>query len=505
MTRRALAAVFGVMMTAAFPAVAAAHPLGNFTTNHYVRVTVSADSIELDVVVDVAEVPSIELLERLDTDGDGTLGASESDAARRTLCAERLPQIGVRVDGHALDLELWAAGLQRRPGAAGLDTVRIVCEARAANPAPGALTLAVIDGGDPGSFGWREIVVRGEGYTTDPGDAGVDVANRLTGYPTDLLSQPLAERSATVMLVRDGSTLASVPVADAQPLDAHAVGAAGAPSTATVPGGVASELPLLPGLGNRTLGSGLLGLLLAAAAGGGHALSPGHGKTVMAAYLIGSRGRARHAFVLGAAVTASHTLGVIGLGGVVLLASDLLPAERLYPVLGALSGATVTAIGAWLALGCVRRLRAEHRYARHHAHRHPDDHDHDHGHGHGHAHDHDHEPSLPGLRGILALGIAGGLVPSTAALVLLLAAVAAGQPAYGLGMALAFGVGMAAVLTGLGLAIVQGRDRLGNRLARWGARRIAIAPLASVMPWAIALVVLAGGILLTGQALGRTL
>jgi ABC-type nickel/cobalt efflux system permease component RcnA len=490
--RRALAAILAVLALSAIPALAAAHPLGNFTTNHYLGVTVSADAIDLDVVVDVAEIPTIELLGRLDADADGYLDPAEADAARRDLCAERLAEVEVKIDGRPLALELWAAGIQQRPGAGDLPTVRVVCEARAPNPATGALTLAIADAGAADTLGWREIVVRGDGYATDPADAGVDVADRLTTYPTDLLSQPLAERSATVTLTPGGAPLAASPVTDAQPLDgASASGATDV--AAAVPGGVSAELPFLPDLGALSLGTGMLGLLVAAIAGAGHALSPGHGKTVMAAYLVGSRGQARHAVLLGAAVTVSHTLGVIGLGAVVLFASDLLPAERLYPILGTLSGAAVIVIGAWLLVGCARRLRADRRHA------------HDHAHGHAHEHGHEHDAQLPGLGGLLAIGIAGGLVPSTAALVLLLAAVAAGQPAYGLALALAFGIGMAAVLTGIGLAIVQGRDRFGRRVAAWTSRAPVTMRLASAAPWAIAVVVLVGGVLLTGQALAQTL
>lgn len=486
MTRRILAASLVAAALVALPAAASAHPLGNFTTNHYIGVTVSAERIDLDVVVDVAEIPSIELLGRLDTDGDGALDAAEADAGRRALCAERLPEIAVRVDGRALDLDLWAAGLQQRPGAGGLATIRLVCEARADNPSADALTLEIADAEAPGALGWREIVVRGNGYDVDPGDADLDVAARLTSYPTDLLSQPLSERSATVDLRLRGPSLDARSVPDAQPL--ADVVAPGQPAGAgTVPGGVAAELPFLPDLASLTIGTGMLGLLLAAVAGAGHALSPGHGKTVMAAYLVGTRGRARHAVLLGAAVTVSHTLGVIGLGGVVLLASDILPAERLYPILGTLSGAAVTVIGAWLLVGCLRGLRAKRMHA------------------HGHEHPHEHEAAMPGVRGLLAIGIAGGLVPSTAALVLLLAAVAAGQPAYGLALALAFGTGMAAVLTGIGLAIVQGRQRLGQRLGGCAARVPAASRLAAATPWAIAVVVLVGGVVLTGQALAQTL
>jgi ABC-type nickel/cobalt efflux system permease component RcnA len=498
--RLVVAAIAGLAIVAALPGAASAHPLGNFTTNHYIGVTVSADMIDVDIVIDVAEIPSIELLARLDTNADGTLDDAEADGARRSQCAERLPEIDVRVDSRPLDLELWAAGVQQRPGAGGLATIRIVCEARAANRTTAPLTLEIVDGGSPGALGWREIVVRGDGFETDPADADVDVAARLTAYPSDLLSQPLAERSATVVLRPGGPALARDPVPDAQPLG-DSGGAPSGEGAATVPGGVATELPFLPDLGSLSIGTGLIGLLVAAVAGAGHALSPGHGKTVMAAYLVGTRGRARHAVLLGAAVTASHTLGVLALGGVVLFASDILPAERLYPILGLLSGAAVILIGAWLLVGCLRRLRAEASHARAHEHGHPHGHDH----AHGHEHPHDHAACMPGLRGLLAIGIAGGLVPSTAALVLLLAAVAAGQAAYGLALALAFGAGMAAVLTGIGLAIVQGRQRLGPRLAGWGKGARVPSRLAAAAPWAIAVVVLVGGVVLTGQALAQTL
>ena len=498
--RLVVATVAGLAIVAALPGAASAHPLGNFTTNHYIGVTVSADTIDVDIVIDVAEIPTIELLARLDTNADGTLDDAEADEARRSQCAERLPEIDVRVDSRPLDLELWAAGVQQRPGAGGLATIRIVCEARAANRTSGPLTLEINNSGSPGALGWREIVVRGDGFETDPADADVDVAAQLTAYPTDLLSQPLAERSATVVLRPGGPALARDPGSDAQPLG-DSGGAPSGEGAATVPGGVAAELPFLPDLDSLSFGTGLIGLLVAAVAGAGHALSPGHGKTVMAAYLVGTRGRARQAVLLGAAVTVSHTLGVLALGGVVLFASDILPAERLYPILGLLSGAAVILIGAWLLVGCLRRMRADASHARAHEHGHP----HGHEHAYRHEHPHDHAASMPGLRGLLAIGIAGGLVPSTAALVLLLAAVAAGQAAYGLALALAFGAGMAAVLTGIGLAIVQGRQRLGHRLARWNTGTRVPARLAGAAPWAIAVVVLVGGVLLTGQALTQTL
>ncbi|HET6381259.1 MAG TPA: High-affinity nickel-transporter [candidate division Zixibacteria bacterium] len=476
---RALAAgALLLILLAISPSPVSAHPLGNFTVNHWVGVTVAAERVDVDIVMDVAEIPTIELMARIDGDRSGSLDRSERDAAGRMLCAERAPQVTVRVDGALLGLEHRAAEVEQLAGVGGLPTLRLSCALRASVETPQGASLSVVDGADPGRLGWREIVIRGDGMTVAPADQ--DVSRRLTVYPEGLLDRPLDERSAEVRITAGGPRL-EVPAGG---------------GSAAIPGGVADEIPGLPDLGDLGPGAALAGLLAAVLAGAGHAVSPGHGKTVMAAYLVGSRGRARHALLLGAAVTVSHTLGVLLLAAVVLLASDLLPPQRLYPVLTAASGVAVTVIGAWLLLACVGGWRRRRRHERAHAH----------GHAHHHDHDHDHGSvgQVPGVRGLLAIGIAGGLVPSTTALVLLLAAVSAGQPAYGLALALAFGTGMAAVLSGLGLAVVHGRERLGARLAAAGGR-VLHGRLAPVAPWVVAVAVLAGGMLLTGQALATNL
>ena len=473
---RALAAVTVMLAAMAMgPVPASAHPLGNFTINHYVAVTASPSALNVDVVTDYAEIPSIELLTQLDLDADGRLDAAETDAARRAHCAARASDVQVELDGAAVALEAWAAGLRQATGAGGLATVRLVCELRAAVDLRVGATLTVRADADPTRLGWREIVVRGDRLRVTPDGSDHDVSGRLTAYPDRLLDQPLDERELIVALIPGGAALLTAGVDDVEPL-----GNAGTTAAAAAPGP--------PDLANLGFGAAVIGLLAAAVAGAGHALSPGHGKTVMAAYLVASRGGARHAVLLGAAVTVSHTLGVLLLAGIVLLGSDLLPPERLYPVLSAASGLAVTAIGAWLVIGCIRRHQARraHELA------------HQHGHDHGHDHGPDAPGELPGLRGLIAIGAAGGLVPSSAALVLLLAAIAAGQPAYGMAMALAFGLGMAVVLSGIGLAIVHGRDRI----AAWraGDRWSVLARASSLAPWMMAVTVLVGGVVLTGQA-----
>jgi ABC-type nickel/cobalt efflux system permease component RcnA len=167
----------------------------------------------------------------------------------------------------------------------------------------------------------------------------------------------------------------------------------------------------------------------------------------MAAYLVGLRGTPRQAAAIGATVTVTHTAGVLVLG-VVLSSSRAVASERLYPWLGLASGLLLAAVG----LGLL--LRARHAHHHHH---------HDH-HEHGH-HAHDHDPGRPlGLRGLVALGLAGGLVPSPSAVVVLLGGITLGRAWFGVALVLAYGVGMAATLTGIGLLLARLRARMDRRL-----------------------------------------
>ena len=247
-------------------------------------------------------------------------------------------------------------------------------------------------------------------------------------------------------------------------------------------------------------------MLIAAGLGAIHAVSPGHGKTVMAAYLVGSQGTPRHAVALGLTVTASHTFGVIGLALLTLLAGDFLPPERLYPVLGLASGLTVVAIGTWLLVQRVRGLRRNHAHRAEHRSGAEHEHNHDHVHGASNTNEHSHggirhsHAPVAGTtlswRSLILLGFAGGLVPSASALILLLGAVAAGRPGYGLALAIAFGLGMAAVLTGIGLAVVRA-GKIIDRMPSLGR----LARFAPAVPWLSAAVVTAAGVFLTSQAL----
>jgi nickel/cobalt exporter len=236
--------------------------------------------------------------------------------------------------------------------------------------------------------------------------------------------------------------------------------------------------PLADLLRRGEVGPGLLlaGCALAFALGAVHALSPGHGKTIVAAYLVGTRGTPRHAVLLGGVVTCAHTVSVFALGlGTLFLSRYVLP-EKIYPVLGAVSGLSIVWIGALLFVQRLRHLRA-HRHHHHH-----------------HHHDHAHVPEEISLAGLVALGAGGGLVPCPSALVLLLSAVALGRVGLGLILLLAFSAGLAVVLTAIGLAALYARRLLPGSAATH--------PLFGWLPVISAGVITCVGVLMTAAALG---
>ncbi len=479
------ALTLGLLM-AMLPLVASAHPLGNFTINHYASLRVAADAVTLDVVIDMAEIPTFQERQRIDADGNGNVSDAEVSRERLAGCDRLAPNLHLVVAASQLQLKVTAAGLSFPPGAGGLSTMRLVCEYRALI-VDGLRTdqrLHFDDASYAERIGWREIVVEGDGVAIDGEHLTASISRRLTSYPTELLATPRDDRSIDLRVTPGGQRLAPANVPDAQPLDQVA---GRSPSlAASIPGG--EQLTALLGNGDLSPLAILLSLVLAAGLGALHALSPGHGKTVMAAYLVGSRGTARHAVVLGLVVTAAHTMGVVGLALVTLLASDILPPERLYPILGLSSGAIVIAIGVWLLLARWSAVTGARRHRLEHAH--------------GHDHDHDHLPAGTKLswRALFSLGLAGGLVPSASALLLLLGAIAVGQPAYGVVLAIAFGAGMAVVLGGIGILMVHA-TKLVERVPRLGP----LWRLTPAVPWLTAVVVLGAGIYLTSQALTQPL
>jgi ABC-type nickel/cobalt efflux system permease component RcnA len=548
-------AAAGVLAALVLPGLAAAHPLGNFTINHYAGVRIEPDRILLDVVIDQAEIPAFQARLGFDVDGDGELSATETDAGRVAACRELAALLDVRVGGDPLTLELTEAGLTFPPGAGGLSTMRSVCgfEARLAVPLESNREITFADRSYAERLGWREIVVQGSGVSVTTASSAPlrtsSPSNRLTVYPTELLARALTDTEVVVAAAPGGPALPELDIPDAEfvpsaghvgaidgaprsgdvaaPIDPVGIGASAPAVAAAVPGGIgAGDLPAIFRAADLTPVVLLVSILTAAALGAGHALTPGHGKTLMAAYLVGTRGTPVHAAGLGLSVALSHTLGILALAALVVGAQGVLPPEivvRTAPVVAAIS---IVAIGGWMLIGEVRRRMGtrETVNAAGHDHEHP--HEHEHG---AHDHDHDHEHAHPiderhgtdqgmpahgehshgGLRhshlpatgssiswrSLFVLGLAGGLIPSASALLILLGSIAAGRPAFGFLLVVAFGLGMALVMGGIGLALVIARSRLDRvDTSTWLGR------VGGYLPLVASFLVLGFGLYLTVQA-----
>jgi nickel/cobalt transporter (NicO) family protein len=428
---RRLVLLLVVAAALAAPAAAAAHPLGNFTINRFSRVEVSGHRVYVRYVLDLAEIPTFQA------------GRIDARAYARRIAANAQ----LTLDGRRAPLVPLGEALAHPLGAGGLHTTRL--EVVLAGPRIGGPTeLAYHDANYADRIGWKEIVV------------GAHTASRsdeLRAYPKDMLSSPLDVTSATAALRPNGGPDVPPALSRGKVLQA--------------PDRVADAR--FASLVGRSHLSALVILASLAAAlfwGAAHALSPGHGKTIVTAYLVGRRGTARHAALLGLIVTATHTVGVFALGLVTLALSQFVVPDQLYPWLNLVSGVLVVAIGASV-------LRARWRHGRGHHH---------------HHHDHEHATSF---RSLLAVGVSGGLLPCPSALVVLLAAISLHRVAFGLILILAFSAGLALSITGIGLAAV---------LARSAFRRVSLeGPLIRLLPAASALVILAAGLAMTLRAVPK--
>lgn len=415
---------------------ALAHPLGNFTVNHYSRLELTGDAVRVRYVLDLAEVPSVQETRANDV---------SSDAYRQQKAAELLQQLDLSIDSRRVQLEPKDVVVTQPLGQGDIHLVRL--EAWFANKDPIAANVqhqaAFRDRSDPARIGWREIVVHaGPGATlSDSNVASQDVSDELRSYPDNLLQNPLDQREAHWSFTLDGRT---------RP-DAVAQGTA----PANRPNDPFAALVTASDLNPSVV---VLALIGAATLGGIHAASPGHGKSIMAAYIVGTRGTIVQVAVLALAVTMSHTTGVLILGILTLVASNVIIPERLYPWLTLVSGGLVVVVGGrFLALSVLRR-EPEHRHDHEQGHDHDHDHDHRHTydhHDHGHSHTHVRSDLAPTWRNLFVLGLAGGMVPSASALVVLLSSLALGRLGFGLVLIVAFGFGMAAVLVTTGILLVH--------------------------------------------------
>ena len=454
-------------------APATAHPLGNFTTNQLVEVRIDRDAAHLHYVLDQAEIPTFQQVQRLDADGDGSIEGSERGAVLDEALAEARAGLQLEVGGRSVRVgRAENAALSYPPGQGGLSLTRVEADFTAALPSR-ARDVRLANRAYADRTGWQAIeVLPGEGTDVTSSVPATEPTDELRSYPQDLLSSPPDDREASFS-VSPGSGRVSAP----QGLDA----------------GATTENRALDGFANTLAGGNTHGLLilflLAAAFGWGalHALSPGHGKTLVAGYLVGSRGTPRHAAILGLTVTATHTVAVFAFGLVILFASQYVLPDRLYPWLGVVSGLLVVGIGFTVMRSRVRRwraLRAEE------GRRHSGSHE--------HAHHHPHPEGPITMRGLLALGVSGGLVPCPSALVVLIAAISQHRLGLGMVLILAFSLGLAATLTAVGLAVIWsgrlvGRLRLESRLL--GGR------VAGALPALSATVIVLAGVLITLRAL----
>jgi len=513
--RRVRAPLLGLLVMATVllaPAtIALAHPMGNFSINLYSRLALGATRVDLTYVVDMAEIPTYQ-----------QFGATRPSTRVRQAYLQRAAvalRAGLRlaVDGRPRALRLTRQTISFPPGQGGLPLTRIELRFAATLPRARAGTrraIAYADTNYAGRIGWHEVVVQSApGARLVRSDApAVDPTNELRVYPQDMLASPLDIRTAHALIGAGAGPVALN----------HSVRTAGAvrptdPFAALITTAQPSPLVLA------------LALLAAVGLGALHALSPGHGKTIVGAYLIGARGTTRHAVFLGLTVTATHTLGVFALGLITLYAAHYVRPEQLYPWLGILSGALILLMGATLVVRRARATLARPIHAPGHAPGHAHDHGHTHAHGHDHghthlpeqAHDHDHDhhsdngthahgprththlpPGADGSaltwRSVLAVGISGGLIPCPTALVVMLSAIALQRVGFGLLLIVMFSLGLAGVLAGIGLLFVYGARWL-QRMNEGRLQRL--GPALRLLPIASASVVTMAGLVITVQAM----
>jgi ABC-type nickel/cobalt efflux system permease component RcnA len=457
-----------------------AHPMGNFSVNHYAKISLGSDGIRVSYIIDLAEIPTYQELQQ------GNVTADVADPAVTRFIAQRGAELGhglsLLVDGQRLPLRLTSSQVIFPPGAGGLPTMKMGFVYRAAYPPDHkSSSLQYADDNFPGHAGWKEIVAVASPAASFISSSvpQTDRSSGLTNYPTDLLNSPPQLLSVAIQFHYPVALERPAPGARSpKPLSPPAKREATAIATVeplhlqanqqATPRSAFTEL-----ISARRLSFWFLitAAFIAFGLGALHALEPGHGKTIVAAYLVGSRGTARHALLLGLIVTVSHTAGVFALGAITLYASRYIVPEQLYPWLGVVSGLTIAGLGGYMFL---RRWSGL---------------DFDHSHSAGQIHGHwfssrkqrvtEPEPAQSvSLYQLFILGMTGGIIPCPAALVVLLSAFALHRIGLGFFLILAFSLGLAAVLIGFGMLMVYGR-RFLSRLQVNGPLTTRWLPVAS--------------------------
>ena len=442
------------LLIIAFASSATAHPLGNFSLNHYSRIEVEKSKVKLRAVLDMAEVPTFQESQLIDADKDGSLSEEELSRYAEKISPGYIANLLLSVDGRRIEFRPTTKNISLPAGSGNLPTVRIEWNLIADLPdSENAIkNLQFENKNNAERIGWNEIVVeRVSGINVFNSTAfGSGITDELKAYPQETLSSPLAERTAEFSFT--SNTI---------PPNARALQNRDGRQTAPIEKDIFAGLISVPEITPTII---LFGLLVAFGFGAMHALSPGHGKAVVGAYLVGSRGTPKHAVFLGLTVTVTHTLGVFALGLVTLFASNYILPERLIPFLSFVSGLLVLFIGATLFKDRLFSILGwkTNSYHHHHGNEHSDEaehHDHNHTHdGFTHTHGgstHTHQPpERVTWRSLLALGISGGLLPCPSALVLMLSAISLNRIGYGIVLTVIFSLGLATTLTIVGLAFL---------------------------------------------------
>jgi nickel/cobalt transporter (NicO) family protein len=482
--------------------------LGNFTVNQYCGLNVASERVDVHYAVVFGQLPALRELHLADANSDGVTSQAERDAYVGRIAPALAEGLELRVNGALVPFRAvrWTSSL---PSEQGGFSLRVEVDFTADVPAAAAGSVQELQFDNknfPGRLGWHEIVVEaGHGkvsvFDTDAYDTSLTgglrealqalpatgpLDERAVHFSIALHAPPqarvLAARPGTVTTVasaRDDTTAKGTPRIESDWIASH---------TRQLVDVISS-----PRLEPRIIVLALLGALLLGAV---HALSPGHGKTIVGAYLIGSRGTPRHAVFLGLTVTITHTIGVFVLGFATLYASRFIVPERLFPILSLISAVLVLGMGVVLLIQRGRAAREVLSRPSSTVPRTPfqrvvpstraatgarglifapntalaDPTLHSHGGGRLHSHL---PPGAAGepidWRSLLTLGISGGLVPCPSAMVLLLAAVALNKTVYGMLLVVAFSIGLAITLTVVGLAFLYARNRFRkpNSSARW--------------------------------------
>lgn len=459
-----------------------AHPLGNFTINHLTKLSVKHDTVRVHYVLDMAEIPTFQAL--------GVQNASQSqtqrvDAYVKNLAPTLLSELQLEVGGARTPLVLDGTHATTRPGAGQLPTLYVVLDAHGAMPSANA-TVAFSDKTFAERLGWHDVVVAPASEPT----------RELTAYPSALIGSPRA--TTAVDISRD--PLGHVVV---HATTAAQASASGVPAPSQLR---SNQLSDMLARGTSDWGFVALTFLVAIVLGALHALEPGHGKTLLAISLVGARATVKQATILATALTVAHTIGVLALGVAINLFKGYFVPETIYPWITLISGVVIAVIG---ARAVQRQMRMRMRnaiagLAHGHALATPHTHDHAHDHGHDHANlddlAHARAHAIPGnapltFGGTVWAAMSGGVAPCPAALVVLLAAVALNQVAYGIFVIVAFSFGLAATLTGLGIAVVRG--------ATWLQGRPQFERFVTVGPLVSAIVIATIGAIMVGQGFAQ--